>query len=70
MSHTIHDEPLRPGETETDRVARFERNMPGGGAKVENDPDPKNEEGTIDPDGSHPDIAGDHEERTEVFRAI
>ncbi len=53
MSRTIDDEPLRPGETETDRVARAESKMPGGG-RLENDPDPENEEGAVDPDMSDP----------------
>lgn len=53
MSRTTDDEPLRPGETETDRVARAESKMPNGG-QVENDPDPENEEGDVDPDTSDP----------------
>ena len=69
MSRTISDEPLLPGETETERVARFERNMPGGGAKVENDPDPTNEEGAVDPDTSDP-VDVEEEGRTEGSRAI
>lgn len=70
MSRTIQDEPLRPGETETDRVARFERNMPGGSAKVENDPDPMNEEGDVDRDTSDPADLEDNVGRTEGSRAI
>lgn len=54
MSRTIDDEPLRPGETETERVARFERNMPGGPATVEDDPDPENDEGAVSPLTSDP----------------
>ncbi len=49
----IDDEPLLPGETETDRVARAEAKMPGGG-QPENDPDPENEEGSVDPYSSDP----------------
>lgn len=64
----ISDEPLLPGETETDRVARAESKLPGG-AKVENDPDPENEEGAVDPDTSDP-VDVEDEGRTEGSRAI
>ncbi|WP_061936913.1 hypothetical protein [Aureimonas sp. AU22] len=53
MSRTPQDEPLLPGETETDRINRYESKLPGG-ARVENDPDPENEEGAVDPDTSDP----------------